>query len=162
MLGRRIVLAVSPSDCVRGLRIVSSEVHGTMFGGTVKTVLGVENGVKGKALDIRPGGVALKPFLSSRTLQPQTSTVDVVLLPGGAPIDEAAVLLPTLRDWGKRATSATFIAVVEEQNAQQLVLGAVPVRRIPFLFLDAVPRVDTNTIHQLAPVKFCNATVGRS
>jgi hypothetical protein len=53
---------------------------------------------RGGALDIIPGRLRLTPFLSKSTLEAQSTSLDVWVAPGAAPIDEMALSAVSLWD----------------------------------------------------------------
>jgi len=100
MVGRRITVSVAPAVAASGIRIGSSTLTlatlgGTLAGWAVSTPAG-------RAIDIIPGRLRVHPYLSSSRLRPQTSTLDVLVIPGGVPMDEMTVTIPALWDSARR------------------------------------------------------------
>jgi len=96
MVGRRITVSVAPAAAARPVRVGSSTLTlatlgGTLAGWAVSTPAG-------PAIDIIPGRLRVHPYLTSATLRTQTSTLDVLVIPGGVPVDETAVTVAAL--WG--------------------------------------------------------------
>jgi hypothetical protein len=96
MVGRRITVSVAPAAAARALRVGSSTLTLATLGGTLAGW--AVSAPAGRALDIIPGRVRIQPYLSSSRLRPQTSTLDVLVIPGGVPVDEMTVTVPAL--WG--------------------------------------------------------------
>jgi hypothetical protein len=51
-----------------------------------------------RAIDVTPGRLRIAPFLVGSTLQPQTVSIDLLVTPGGSPLDEMAVATEALWD----------------------------------------------------------------
>jgi hypothetical protein len=97
--GSRILLSVAPADVARGMRVISSTLTVTTFGGTFKGWALIGNGAEKRgALDIIPGRLRLTPFLSKSKLEAQSMSLDVWVAPGAAPIDEMALSAVSLWD----------------------------------------------------------------
>jgi hypothetical protein len=99
-------------DAARGMRILSSTLAITTLGGTFEgwAALSDEvvspdatrgarvpsrtrrpNPAERRAIDVIPGRLRIAPFLSAPTLQAQTMMLDVLVTPGGVPVDELVV-----------------------------------------------------------------------
>jgi hypothetical protein len=117
-LGRRLLVSVSPSGAARGMRILSSALSATTVGGTLKGWAAVERNAAGHAsgevshaIDVSPGGLRLSPFLNGPTLQPQTVSLDLLVIPGGAPIDEMAISVPQMWSEERRPIPADAMKI---------------------------------------------------
>jgi hypothetical protein len=112
VVGRRIMISVAPMDAARGMRILSSTLAVTTLGGTfegwaaLSDEVGSWDATRGarapsrtrranpaerRAIDVIPGRLRIAPFLSAPTLQAQTVMLDVLVTPGGVPVDELVV-----------------------------------------------------------------------
>ena len=108
VLGRRILVSISPKGEAYGMQIVSSELAVTPFGGTFRGWAqlssslkqdgggAVELGHKGIAaeasgIEVSPGRLRVTPFLRTSKLRPQTLLLDVILAPGAEPLDEMVI-----------------------------------------------------------------------
>jgi hypothetical protein len=100
IVGRRITVSVAPAAAAHLIRIGSSTLSLTTLGGTLAGW--AVSTPAGRAIDIIPGRLRVHPYLSSSRLRPQTSTLDVLVIPGGVPIDEMTVTIPAL--WGSDRT----------------------------------------------------------
>jgi hypothetical protein len=131
LVGRRLVISLSPGTAAAGLHLVSNAVSITTFGGTLEGMgntnegAGSGTGVGGatgsganthaaadtagrrsritqisdvRAIDVTPGRLRIAPFLVGSTLQPQTVSIDLLVTPGGSPLDEMAVATEALWD----------------------------------------------------------------
>lgn len=98
-VARRLTLAVAPQGEARGLIVFASTLSLTTAGGTLEgwAHLG-ERFASSNALDIIPGRLRIEPFLRASRLEPQTMVVDVLVVPGAAPIDELAIKPSALWD----------------------------------------------------------------
>ncbi len=95
LLGRRIILAVTVGDRARGLRLFSSSLSISTVGGTFAGWAELERDARpGRALDLLPGRIRIRPFLGA--LQAQTTSLDALLIPGGVAVDEMTVSMPAL------------------------------------------------------------------
>lgn len=106
LLGRRVLIAVAPGPGAAGLRLLSSRLTVTTIGGTFG---GVDDSRAGsisnetsvgprvrrvsatRAISVIPGRLQISPFVEHGTLRSQTVSVDVLVTPGGSPLDEMVV-----------------------------------------------------------------------
>jgi hypothetical protein len=112
VVGRRIMISVAPMDAARGMIVLSSTLAITTLGGTFEgwAALSDEvaspdatrhagvpsrtrrpNPAERQAIDVLPGRLRIRPFLGAPTLHPQTVMLDVLVTPGGVPVDELVV-----------------------------------------------------------------------
>ena len=108
VLGRRILVSISPKDEAYGIQIVSSELAITPFGGTFRGWAQLSNSPKKDGLDaverghesivaqssgieVTPGRLRITPFLRTSRLRPQTLLLNVILAPGAEPLDEMVI-----------------------------------------------------------------------
>jgi hypothetical protein len=105
VLARTVLLSVFPNGAATGARLFASKLTLTTVGGTFKGWAAIRNDVApakvglGRAIDVIPGRLRIAPFLSGPALQPQTVSLDVVIVPGAAPIDDLTVSANAL--WGE-------------------------------------------------------------
>jgi hypothetical protein len=118
VLGRRVLVSVSPNGAARGVRILSSTLTATTFGGTFEGWAAIERDSTGRApagigraMDVSPGRLRLAPFLSGSTLQPQSISLDLLVVPGAVPVDEMAVSAPQLWSEDRRPISAEALQI---------------------------------------------------
>jgi hypothetical protein len=101
---RRLTISVAPGGEARGLTVFSSTLSLMTTGGTLAGWAGLGEGfASSNAVDITPGRLRIQPFLRRSTLEPQTMVVDLLVVPGSAPIDESAVKPSVLWDGEMRA-----------------------------------------------------------
>jgi hypothetical protein len=108
MLGRRILVSISPKGEAYGMHIASSELAATPFGGTFRgwaqfASSSKQNGVEAvelghetvasqaSGIEVTPGRLRLTPFLRTSKLGHQTLLLDVILAPGAEPLDEMVI-----------------------------------------------------------------------
>ena len=96
VLGRRILVSISPKGEAYGMQIVSSELAVTPFGGTFRGWARVERGhesivAQPSGIEVTPGRLRITPFLRTSKLRPQTLLLDVILAPGAEPLDEMVI-----------------------------------------------------------------------
>jgi hypothetical protein len=108
VLGRRILVSVSPRGEAYGMHIASSELALTPLGGTFRGwaqisgsskqdgLKAVEPGhetavAQASGIEVTPGRLRITPFLHTSKLQPQTMLLDVILAPGAEPLDEMVI-----------------------------------------------------------------------
>jgi hypothetical protein len=112
VVGRRVMISVAPMDAARGMRILSSTLAITTLGGTFEGWAALSDEVVSldatrrarapsrtrranpagrRAIDVIPGRLRIAPFLSAPSLQAQTVMLDVLVTPGGVPVDELVV-----------------------------------------------------------------------
>jgi hypothetical protein len=93
-LARRVLVSVEPKGAVGGARILSSTLTITPFGGTLRSWANVDRGIvahsEPQALEVDRSMYRVAPFLTG-TLRPQSRAVDLVVVPGGGPVDALAV-----------------------------------------------------------------------
>jgi len=111
VLGRRLLVSVSPNGTARGVRILSSALTATTFGGTFEGWAAIERYGSGRALDVSPGQLRVAPFLSGSTLQSQTISLDLLVVPGAVPVDEMAVSAPQLWTEDRRPISPEALQI---------------------------------------------------
>ena len=86
--GRRLTVSVLPDGKLSTVRTLSSTLKITVLGGTF---LGWARTTETRALDVTPGRIKVTPFLQPGQLQAQTSWLDILVMPGGVPVDELTV-----------------------------------------------------------------------
>ncbi len=111
VVGRRLLVSVSPTGAARGLRILSSALTATTFGGTFEGWAAIEPNGTGRALDVSPGRLRLEPFLSGSTLQPQSISLDLLVVPGAVSIDEMALSALQLWSQDRQPISAEAVQI---------------------------------------------------
>jgi len=117
VLGRRVLVSVLPTGTARGIRILSSTLTATTLGGTLKgwaaipdrDVIGRPPSGQTRAFDVSPGQLRISPFLNGATLQPQSASLDVLVVPGGAPMDEMAISALQMWNEDRRPISADAV-----------------------------------------------------
>jgi hypothetical protein len=125
VVGRRLLVSVSPNGAARGVRILSSALTATTFGGTFEGWAAIERNDTGRALDVSPGQLRVAPFLSGSTLQPQTISLDLLVVPGAAPIDEMAISALQLWSEDRRPISAEALQIAVTQLRHFSIYDAV-------------------------------------
>jgi hypothetical protein len=119
-VGRRITISVAPTATTRGIKVFSSTATITTVGGTFAGWAAVNRRLgRAEAIEIIPGRLRLKPFLISSTLRAQTTAVDVLVTPGGTPIDEMAI-----------DTSPMWSAALHPVRPEALQITLTPVRHL--------------------------------
>jgi hypothetical protein len=108
VLGRRILVSISPQSAAYGMKIVASELTVTPFGGTFRGwaqlasnpkqdgLEAVELGheavaAEASGIEVTPGRLRITPFARTPKLRPQTLLLDVILAPGAEPLDEMVI-----------------------------------------------------------------------
>jgi hypothetical protein len=112
VVGRRVMISAAPMDAAGGVRILSSTLAITTLGGTFEGWAALSDEVDSpdatrradasprtrranpaakRAIDVIPGRLRIAPFLIAHTLQAQTMMLDVMVTPGGVPVDELVV-----------------------------------------------------------------------
>jgi len=109
MVGRRVTVSVAPAAAASALRVGSSTLTLATLGGTLAGW--AVSRPAGRAIDIIPGRLRVHPYLTSSRLRPQTSTLDVLVIPGGVPVDEMAVTVPALWDPDRRPLAPEALQV---------------------------------------------------
>jgi hypothetical protein len=66
---------------------------------------------KDRAVEVLPGRLTITPFLGTSTLTAQTLTLDVLINPGGAPVDEVALTTSPMWTADRRPIAPEAIAV---------------------------------------------------
>jgi hypothetical protein len=125
VVGRRLLVSVSPNGAARGIRILSSALTATTFGGTFEGWAAIERNGTGRALDVSPGQLRLAPFLSGSTLQPQSISLDLLVVPGAVPVDEMAISALQLWNQDRRPISAEALKISLTQLRHFSVYDAV-------------------------------------
>jgi len=128
--GRRVVISLSPGAAAAGLHLVSNAVTITTFGGTLEGMAGAtEDGPKarerphitqisdGRAIEVTPGRLRIAPFVVGATLRPQTLSMDLLVTPGGSPLDEMVV-----------ATEALWDSQLHPLPPERVAISLVPLR----------------------------------
>src|ERR1700736_6141677 len=128
--GRRGVISLSPGAAAAGLHLVSHAVTITTFGGTLEGMAGAtEDGPKarerphitqisdGRAIEVTPGRLRIAPFVVGATLRPQTLSMDLLVTPGGSPLDEMVV-----------ATEALWDSQLHPLPPERVAISLVPLR----------------------------------
>ena len=130
VLGRRISVSISPKGEAYGMKITSSELTVTPFGGTFRgwaqlpgnpkqgretAELGHEAVVAERSgIEVTPGRLRMTPFVRASKLRPQTLMLDVVLAPGAQPLDEMVISAGALWDADLHALSPERINLTLE------------------------------------------------
>jgi hypothetical protein len=113
--GRRVVISLSPGAAAAGLHLVSNTIAITTYGGTFENLADAStNAVASsrrahdwpritpisdeRAIEITPGRLRIAPFVVGTTLRPQTLAIDLLVTPGGSPLDEMVVATEALWD----------------------------------------------------------------
>jgi hypothetical protein len=110
--GRRVVISVSAGAAAERLHLVSNAITITTFGGTLENIANPnENGgaisnsaprltqiSDGRALELSPGRLRIAPFVIGASLHPQTLSLDLLVTPGGSPLDEMVVATQVMWD----------------------------------------------------------------
>jgi hypothetical protein len=123
LVARRVIISVAPKAAARGVRLFSSTLTMTPVGGTFTGWGTIDRGLeRSKALDIDPGQLRIEPFLTSATVQAQTMTMDVLVSPGGAALDELAI-----------TTSPLWSSVQHPTRPDELQITFTPVRHMTVL-----------------------------
>jgi len=125
VVGRRLLVSVSPSGAARGVRIISSALAATTFGGTFEGWAAIERDGTGRALDVSPGRLRIAPFLSGSTLQPQSISLDLLVVPGAMPVDEMAISAPQLWSQDRQPISGAGLQISLTQLRHFSVYDAV-------------------------------------
>ena len=111
LVGRSVLISVSAEAGAAGLHLLSNKLSITTIGGTfagaagrtgstAKEAQAVPNVHKisgTRAIDVIPGRVRVEPFITTPALRPQTLALEVLVIPGGAPLDE--MVLRTVALW---------------------------------------------------------------
>jgi hypothetical protein len=113
--GRRVVISLSPGTAVTGLHLASNAMTITTFGGTFAGMANPGEDADAttnrahdrprvaqisgeRALEVSPGRLRIAPFVVGATLRPQTFSMDLLVTPGGSPLDEMVVTTEALWD----------------------------------------------------------------
>jgi hypothetical protein len=98
VLGRRILVSISPRGGAYGMQIASSELAVTPLGGTFRGWAQISGSSRHETaaaqttgIEVTPGRLRVTPFLRTSKLQPQTLLLDVILAPGAEPLDEMVI-----------------------------------------------------------------------
>lgn len=123
-VARRVLVALAASGNLRGVRVSDSVLTVSTFGGIFadwaarsrrgaphdlagwnRSYIDAHNPkvTRGYSIAVDAGRLILRPFLRSGSLAPQTSEFDVVVIPGGAPVDEVTISTSRLWDSGMHA-----------------------------------------------------------
>jgi hypothetical protein len=89
LIGRTLLISVYPAADVPRLSLLSSVLTITTIGGTFGGLAEHSDGAR--AVDVIPGRLRIAPFITGATLQPQTLSVNLLVTPGGVPLDEMVV-----------------------------------------------------------------------
>jgi hypothetical protein len=131
--GRRVVISVSPGPAA-GLHLVSNTITITTFGGTLEGMADASdytdattNRAHGwprirpisdeRAIEVTPGRLRIAPFVVGDTLRPQTLSMDLLVTPGGSPLDEMVV-----------ATEALWDSQLHPLSPDRVAISLVPLR----------------------------------
>src|SRR5262249_23768067 len=90
LVGRKVLISLAPGPTAMRLHVLSSTLTLTSIGGTFEGMLRSSDGDT-RAIDIIPGRVRIAPFIASNTLRPQTISLDLSIVPGGAATDEMVI-----------------------------------------------------------------------
>lgn len=98
-LARRVLVSVEPAPEIAGVRVLSSDLTMAVFGGTLQSWVDGSRPsaqTEPRAIEIDRSTYHTSPFLTERTLGPQSRSIDLVVVPGGAPIDSLQIQMGTL------------------------------------------------------------------
>jgi hypothetical protein len=134
--GRRVVISLSPGAAAAGLHLVSNAITITTFGGTLEGMADVNENAgavaKGRhdrprftqhdgpgitqisdarAIEVSSGRLRITPFVIGTTLRPQTVSLDLLVTPGGSPLDEMVVVTEAMWDPQLRPLSPDRVAI---------------------------------------------------
>jgi hypothetical protein len=140
VVARTIELAVLPQAPARGVRLMANTLTLTTIGGTLKGWAAVDSqtDVAGRAIDVIPGRLRISPLLTGSSLAPQTTSLDVLVVPGAVPVDEAAVSAHVL--WGNDRRPVTTEALkVDLRPLRHFTAFDVVEARIVLTFVGAGP-----------------------
>jgi len=147
LMARRIMISLAVGTAVPSLRVFSSSLVISTVGGTFAGWAALDQVGPGSwpphhaprtsrvqpadragavALDVIPGRIRIRPFVTSQTLSPQTRRLDVLIVPGGVPEDH--VVITTAQIW-----TTDFHPVRP---------GALQVTLLPVRHLTAIDSVD--------------------
>jgi len=99
VLARRILVSIDPSPQIAGARLLSSNLALAVFGGTLRSWIdGTDSSARTvpRALEMDRSTYHENPFLTGRNLRPQSRSVDLVVMPGGEPVDSLEVTVGSL------------------------------------------------------------------
>jgi len=126
--GRRVVISLSPGAAAAGLHLVSNAITITTFGGTLQGMADVNENAGAitnstharprirqvsdvRAIEVSPGRLRIAPFIVGTALRPQTLSMDLLVTPGGSPLDEMVVVTEALWDSQLRPLSPDRVAI---------------------------------------------------
>ncbi len=89
LTGRRVSIALAVSAGIPAIRVLSDSLTLYTFGGTIAGWAATAS--RDASIEVEPGVVRLAPFLPRSRLHAHTDSIDLVVLPGGAPIGELAI-----------------------------------------------------------------------
>ena len=129
--GRRVVISVSAGAAAARLHLVSNAMTITTFGGTLEGMANANEDARaitnsaprltqisdGRALELSPGRLRIAPFVIGPTLRPQTLSLDLLVTPGGSPLDEMVV-----------ATQAMWDTQLHPLPPERVAISLVPLR----------------------------------
>ena len=128
---RRVVISLSPG-AASGVHLVSNTVSITTFGGTFENIADANGGANSgraqnlsrptsisneRSIEITPGRLRIAPFVIGATLRPQTLSMDLLVTPGGSPLDEMVV-----------ATEALWDSQLHPLSPDRVAISLVPLR----------------------------------
>lgn len=98
-LARRVLVSVEPAPEIAGVRVLSSNLTMAVFGGTLQSWIDGSSPsahTAPRAIEIDRSNYHTNPFLTEKTLRPQSRSIDLVVAPGGAPIDSLQIQVGSL------------------------------------------------------------------
>jgi hypothetical protein len=128
VVGRRLVISLSPGAAAAGLHLVSNAITITTFGGTLEGMADASDSADAttnrahawprirpisaeRAIEVTPGRLRIAPFVAGDTLRPQTLSMDLLVTPGGSPLDEMVVATQALWDSQRHPLSPDRVAI---------------------------------------------------
>jgi hypothetical protein len=103
------VISLSPGAAAAGLHLVSNTITITTFGGTLEGMVDANDDAR--AIEVTPGRLRITPFIVGTTLRPQTFSMDLLVTPGGSPMDEMVIATEALWDSQLHPLSAERVAI---------------------------------------------------
>lgn len=113
--GRRVLLAVDVSPGLPRVRLLSSSIELLTFGGTLAgwaRVVAPATATDHQSIHVSDGLLRIAPFLPRGRLGPYTETLDLVVVPGGAPVPALALRPGRMWDGAGRPTAPHDLRIV--------------------------------------------------
>jgi hypothetical protein len=98
-LARRVLVSIEPTPEIAGSKLLSSSLSIAVFGGTLRSWIdgsGSPARTEPRAIEIDRSTYHVNPFLTERSVGPQSRSVDLVVMPGGEPLDSLQVSVGSL------------------------------------------------------------------